>query len=102
MKGNKYVFSQLTDFLEKRIFDGIVAKYNGDKGSGHFSCWNQMLVMMFGQFASCDSLRDLTSVINAHTKKSYHLGFGKSVSEVIFQWQMRIETAKYLKILLCL
>ncbi len=81
MKGNKYVFSKLTDFLEKRIFDGIVAKHNGDKGSRHFSCWNQMLVMMFGQFAGCDSLRDLTSVINAHAKKAYHLGFGKGVSK---------------------
>ncbi len=81
MKGKKYVFSQLTDFLKKRIFDGIVVKYDGDKGSRHFSCWNQMLVMMFGQFAGCDSLRDLTSVINTHAKKAYHLGFGKGVSK---------------------
>ncbi len=64
MKGNKYVFSQLTDFLEKRIFDGIVAKYNGDKGSSHFSCWNQMLVMIFGQFVGCDSPRKIKNRAN--------------------------------------
>lgn len=79
MDGTKYIFSQVTDFLEKRIFDGIVGHYDGDKRSRYFTSWNQMLVMMFGQLAGSDSLRDLTSVINAHEKKAYHLGFGKSV-----------------------
>ncbi len=79
MNDGEYVFSQLVRYLDDNKFFRIVKKYNGDKGSRHFSCWNQMLVMMFGQIAGCDSLRDLTSVINAHAKKAYHLGFVKSV-----------------------
>ena len=78
MNEKKYVFSQLTEFVPKRNFDCIVSSYNGDKYVKSFSCWNQLLVMMFGQLAGCDSLRELTSVLGAHSRKSYHLGFGKS------------------------
>ena len=41
---------------------------------------NQLLVMMFGQLSNRDSLRDLTSIISAHSNKAYHLGFGKNVT----------------------
>ena len=46
----------------------------------HFSCWNQLLVMMFGQLNNRESQRDLTIAVAAHKRKSYHLGFGKNVS----------------------
>ena len=36
-----------------------------------------MLCMIFGQFTNRDSLRDLIVAIDAHHKKTYHLGFGK-------------------------
>lgn len=39
------------------------------------------LVMIFGQLTTRDSLGDLIAVIDAHNKKSYHLGFGKSVTQ---------------------
>ena len=80
MNHGKYVFSQLVEFLPQRIFDRLVAKYNGNKSVKHFTCWNQLLCMLFGQLSSRDSLRDLITVIEAHQSKSYHLGFGKSVT----------------------
>lgn len=46
-----------------------------------FSCWNQLLTLMFGRLSNRESLRDLIVAINAHQKKSYHLGFGKHVSK---------------------
>lgn len=39
-----------------------------------------MLCMIFGQLTNRDSLRDLIVAIDAHHKKTYHLGFGKSVT----------------------
>jgi len=36
--------------------------------------------MIFGQLTNRDSLRDLIVAIDAHNKKTYHLGFGKSVT----------------------
>jgi len=79
MNQGKYVFSQLVEFLPKRVFDCIVMRYQGDKYIKSFSCWNQLLIMMYGQLAGCESLRELVCVTTAHTPKSYHLGFGKSV-----------------------
>lgn len=80
MNQGKYVFSQITEFLPKRVFDNIVARYSGDKHVRHFSCWNQMLCMVFGQLTNRESLRDLIVAIEAHSRKTYHLGFGKSVT----------------------
>ncbi len=79
MNQGKYVFSQLVEFLPKRVFDWIVMKYEGDKYIKSFSCWNQLLIMMFGQLSGSESLRELICIITAHAPKSYHLGFGKSV-----------------------
>ena len=76
MNSGKYLFGQLVEFLPKRIFDGIVKKYGGDKYVKTFTCWNQLLVMMFGQLSSCDSLREVICIIDAIKNKSYHLGFG--------------------------
>src|SRR5271157_403949 len=80
MNKGKYVFTQLIDFLPKRVFDCIVDSYSGDKYIRHFSCWNQMLTMIFGQLTNRDSLRDLILAIEAHSRKTYHLGFGKNVT----------------------
>ena len=76
-----FVFSQLVSFLDRNHFNYLVRKYEGDKYVKSFTCWNQLLVMMFGQLCNRESLRDLISAISAHQKKSYHLGFGKSVSK---------------------
>lgn len=84
MNKGKFVCSQLTDFLPKRIFDGLVDKYNGNKHVRHFSCWNQLLCMIFGQLTGRDSLRDLMISIEPHEPKYYHLGFGKGTSRSNF------------------
>ena len=76
----QFVFSQLVSFLDRNHFNSLVRKYGGDKYVKHFSCWNQLLVMMFGQLSNRESLRDLTTAVVAHKRKSYHLGFGKNVS----------------------
>src|SRR6185312_896582 len=81
MNGGKYVFSQVCAFLPQRAFDVIVDRYKGDYRVRHFSCWNQLLCMMYSQLSNRDSLSDLCLTINEHTPKAYHLGFGKGVFE---------------------
>ena len=80
MNQGRYIFAQLTDFLPRRVFDTIVAKYDGNKKVRTFTCWNQMLCMIFGQLTARDSMRDLMLSLEAHSKKYYHLGLGKSVT----------------------
>lgn len=84
MNQGKYIYSQLTDFLPKRVFDGLSHKYLGDRYIKHFSCWNQLLTMVFGQLTGRDSLRDLMVSIEPHKSKYYHLGFGKGSSRSNF------------------
>lgn len=74
---DKYVFSQLTAFLNKTQFNNYVRKYDGNRYVKHFTCWNQMLAMMFGQLSNRESLRDLTVAFEAHRAKQYHLGLGR-------------------------
>ena len=80
MNRGKYVFAQIVEFLPQRIFDRFVEKYDGNKYVKHFSCWNHLLCMLFGQLTNRDSLRDLIVALDAHSSKSYHLGFGISVT----------------------
>ncbi|AXV49795.1 IS4 family transposase [Prevotella denticola] len=81
MYKDKYVFAQLVSFLDRNHFNYLVRKYGGDKYVKFFSCWNQLLTLIFGQLSNRESLRDLIVAINAHQKKSYHLGFGKHVTK---------------------
>jgi hypothetical protein len=39
----------MVKFLDEFVFLRIVKKYDGDKYVKHFSCWNQLLTLMFGQ-----------------------------------------------------
>jgi len=80
MNKGKYIFAQLTDFLPRRVFDRIVENYQGNKNVRHFTCWNQMLCMVFGQLTSRDSMRDLMLSLEAHESKYYHLGLGSTVT----------------------
>lgn len=84
MNQGKYVFAQLADFLPQRVFDRLVNKYEGNKHVRHFTCWNQLLSMIFGQLTGRDSLRDLMISIEPHKPKYYHLGFGKGTSRSNF------------------
>jgi hypothetical protein len=78
---DKYVFAQLTAFLPRSKFNRIAAKYEGDKYVKFFTCWNQLLTLMFGQLCNRESLRDLIVVIEAHSNKTYHLGLGRNVTK---------------------
>ena len=80
MHKDPYVFAQLVKFLDRSKFNRIVAKYEGDKYIKSYTCWNQLLTMIFGQLSNRESLRDLIVAMEAHAGKLYHLGIGKSVT----------------------
>lgn len=77
MNKDKYIFSQLTSNLDRSRFNDIVRKYQGDKYVKHFTCWNQLLALMFGQLSNRESLRDVVVALEAHQSKRYHLGMGR-------------------------
>jgi hypothetical protein len=81
MNQGKYIFAQIIEFLPQRAFDTCVERYDGNSYVKHFTCWNQMLCMMFGQLSNRDSLSNLLLCIQAHSSKAYHLGFGIGISK---------------------
>ena len=52
MNEDKYIFSQLTASLDRRKFNNLVRKYQGNKYVKHFTCWTQLLAFMFGQLSN--------------------------------------------------
>ena len=77
MYQDKFVFSQLSSFLNRSKFNRLVAKYGGDKYVKYLTCWNQLLALMFGQLSNRESLRDLIVALEAHQSKCFHLGLGR-------------------------
>ena len=77
MNQDKYVFAQLVEFLNNDKFRRLVDKYDGNRYVKHFTCWSQLLAMMFGQLSNRESLRDLIVALEAHQGKRYHLGLGR-------------------------
>ena len=77
MNQDKYVFAQLISFLNRTQFNNYVRKYDGNNYVKHFTCWNQLLAMMFGQLSNQESLRDLIVAFEVHRSKQYHLGLGR-------------------------
>ncbi len=46
----------------------------------YFTCWNQLLIMMFGQQCNHESMRDLIIAIEAYYYRCYHLKLGKHIT----------------------
>ena len=80
MNQDKYVFAQVLQFLDRNHFNYLVRKYQGDRYIKHYSTWNQLLTLIFGQLSRSASLRDCVLALQAHRSKLYHLGVGKTVT----------------------
>ena len=81
MHSGKYVFAQVMDFLPVNDFNKCVKKYNGFYKVHHFTCWHQLLAMVFGQIANRESLSDLVLCLRSQRSKWYHLGLGMGLSK---------------------
>lgn len=81
MNTGKYIFAQVIDQLKFDDFNKFVNKYSGNHKIKTFSCWNQLLCMLFGQFANRESLSDLVICLQTQRSKWYHLGLGTSITK---------------------
>ena len=76
----KYVFRQISEFLNRDAFEWYVAEYNGNRYIKTLSSWQHLLIMILGQLWQCRSLRVLVNVLNSQSSKLYQLGIGLHVS----------------------
>jgi Domain of unknown function (DUF4372)/Transposase DDE domain len=80
MLNDRYVLSQLMDFLPKHEFDRCVARHRGNRRIRKFSCYDQFLCMAFAQLTYRESLRDIETCLCAVHKKLYHAGFRGAIA----------------------
>ena len=81
MNQGKYIFAQLIEFLPQNDFIRCVSKFQGNYKVRSFTCWHQLLYMMFGQLSHRESLSDLIVCLQSQQNKTYHLGMGKGTSK---------------------
>lgn len=92
MNKDKYVFTQMVEFLNNYKFLRIVKKYDGNRYVKHFTCWNQLLTLMFGQLCNHESLRYLIAALNAHQENATILELENISLGVTLQKQTRVGT----------
>lgn len=80
MKEDKFVFAQITDFLDYDRFRLCAERFRGNAYVKSFSCWKHLLVLVFGQLSKRESLRDLVLTLESHRSKMNALGMGAPVS----------------------
>ncbi len=77
---DKYVFSQLLEFVDPYQFKKCVDRYGGAYRMRRLPCSQQFRAMVFGQLAYRESLRDTVTCLAAHEEKLYHMGFTQKVA----------------------
>lgn len=68
---------QIIKLFPQEKFKSSVNKYSGDAKRRKFSCYNQLISMIFCHINGCKSLRELQHSFNAHTEDHYHLKMPK-------------------------
>lgn len=80
MNAEKYVFSQLVQWVPHYEFRRIIERYGGEYKVREFSCWDQFLCMTFAQVTGRESLRDIEACLRSRTQLLYQLGIRGLVS----------------------
>lgn len=79
MNAGRTIFSQLMDVIPKYKFRKIVSQHKGNYRVRSLRCWDQLSCLCFGQLTFRQSLRDLTSTLNALGSQRYHMGIKTEV-----------------------
>lgn len=79
MNQGKYVLSQIMEFIPKFQFNQCIEKYHGNRRVKNFSCYDQLLAMVFGQLSHQESLRGIVICLQSQKEKLYHLGFSDGI-----------------------
>lgn len=67
-------FAELLKLLPRGVFDRAVEQHHADKYRKRFSCWRQLVAMIYAQLSGASSLRVLASSFNVQAAHHYHLG----------------------------
>jgi putative transposase len=76
-------FGSLLKPIERRWFEKIVDRYDGDAYDKSFRSWDHLVALIYAQLKGSDGLRGLETAFNANPQHHYHLGTGKLVRSTL-------------------
>jgi IS4 transposase len=76
-------FGSVLKPIERRWFQKIVDRHDGDAYDKSFRSWDQLVALIYAQLKGIDSLRGLEAAFNANPQHHYHLGTGKLVRSTL-------------------
>jgi putative transposase len=70
------IFASLLKPIDRRSFEAIVTRHDGDAYYKSFKSWDHLTVLIYAQLSRATSLRGLEASLNANAHHHYHLGIG--------------------------
>lgn len=72
------LFNQLLQHFPRTEFAALVKKHKAEHGAKGFTCWTQLVSMLFCQLGRADSLREICSGLACCVGRLVHLGIAKA------------------------
>jgi len=71
------IFGKLLEPINRRQFQSVVDRLDGDAYDKSFKSWDHLVALIYAQLSGNDSLRGVVAGFNANSQHHYHLGTGK-------------------------
>lgn len=72
------LFSQMLQEIPRIEFERLVKRHGAERGAKGYSCWNQLVSMLFCHLAKADSLREICNGLACCLGKLVHLGIDRT------------------------
>lgn len=77
MRFRDSIFGRLLEPINRRQFQTVVDRLDGDAYDKSFKSWDHLVALIYAQLSGADGLRGLVAGFNANSQHHYHLGTGK-------------------------
>jgi putative transposase len=71
------IFGRLLEPINRRQFQAVVDRLDGDAYDKSFKSWDHLVALVYAQLSGNDSLRGVVTGFNANPQHHYHLGTAK-------------------------
>ena len=76
MRFRDSIFGRLLEPINRRRFQTVVDRLDGDAYDKSFKSWDHLVALIYAQLSGNDSLRAVVTGFNANSQHHYHLGTG--------------------------
>ena len=74
MSHSNTIYNQILHLIPRHQFETLVTRYNADRYVKYFTCWQQLLTLLYAQIRGKDSLRDIETSLRTQSTRWYHIG----------------------------